>query len=324
MERELDVNRLRVLVEVAHANSIAEAARSLAFTPSALSQQLSKLEAELGTRLLERRPNGIVLTPVGKVLVEHAERVIGELRQARVAVETAMGTQPQRLALGSFATAAQFLVPAAMAALQSRHPRAELSLTEIEPPEGYGLVSSGDLDALITHRYPGVPPTPHAGLDRRTLLADPLRLVVPDGHRLATSAPHSAVELAELTEETWISGAPGIPNRTCLESLAQQVGIEPHVAYESADYHVIMALVAAGLGIALIPESVLASAAGRWLPIRTLRGLTPSREISIVHRRRPARLVQELTAFLHAAAVEVSRKRPPHEAPVASSGPSSG
>src|SRR5262249_9113368 len=156
-----------------------------AFTPSALSQQISKLETELGTRLLERHPNGIILTPVGAVLVEHAERVIGELRQARVAVETAMGTQPQRLALGSFATAAQFLVPAAMAALQRRHPRAELSLVAIEPPEGYGLVSSGDLDVLITHRYPGVPPTPHPGLDRHTLLADPPMLVMPANHRLA-------------------------------------------------------------------------------------------------------------------------------------------
>lgn len=114
MARELDVNRLRVLMEVAHAASIAEAARNLSFTPSALSQQISKLETELGTRLLERRPTGVTLTPVGAVLVDHAERVIGELRQARAAVDAAMGAQPQRLALGSFATAAQVLVPAAL------------------------------------------------------------------------------------------------------------------------------------------------------------------------------------------------------------------
>lgn len=314
--RELDVNRLRVLVEVAHAGSIAEAARSLTFTPSALSQQISKLEAELGVRLLDRRPHGIGLTPVGAVLVDHAERVIGELRQARAAVEAALGSQPPRLALGSFATAAQSLVPAALAALRSRHPRAELSLVAIEPPEGYGLVRSGDLDALITHRYPGVAAVPHPGLDRQPLLVDPLRLVVPADHRLATDPDVDLADLAELAADTWISGAPGIPNRVCLDSLAHQAGTELHVAYESADYHVIMALVAAGLGIALVPESVLPESvlAGtdvRHVAIRALRGRSPAREISIVHRRRPPEIVQELIAFLRTAADKIGQGRPP-------------
>ncbi|MGW4496725.1 LysR family transcriptional regulator [Streptomyces sp. NPDC004376] len=195
MARELDVNRLRVLVEVAHAGSIAEAARTLAFTPSALSQQIAKLEAELGARLLERRPGGVVPTPVGAVLVEHGERVIGELRQARTAVDTALGVQPRHLALGSFATAAQTLVPAALAELKSRYPDAELSLVDIEPPDGYGLVTSGDLDALITHRYPGLPQVPHPGLERRPLLADPLRLVLPPSHRLARHTERDGIAL---------------------------------------------------------------------------------------------------------------------------------
>ncbi|MER5752984.1 LysR family transcriptional regulator [Streptomyces sp. NPDC002088] len=313
MVRELDVNRLLVLVEVAHAKSIAEAARSLAFTPSALSQQVSKLEKELGTRLLERRPTGVTLTPVGTVLVEHAERVIGELRQARAAVDAAMGVKPQRLALGSFATAAQALVPTALAELQLRHPNAELSLVDIEPPEGYGLVTSGDLDVLITHRYPGVAPKPHPGLDRQPLLDDPLRLVLPADHRLAKGAARRGIDLGRLGNETWISGAPGIPNRTCLETLAHQVGIEPHVAYESADYHVILALVGAGLGVALVPESMLAAAGRPEVSVHSPRGLTPAREISTVHRRRPTALVRELTTILHAAAEAMRQGGKPYE-----------
>ncbi|CAM5433417.1 LysR family transcriptional regulator OS=Streptomyces alboniger OX=132473 GN=CP975_01810 PE=3 SV=1 [Streptomyces alboniger] len=307
MARELDVNRLRVLMEVAHAASIAEAARHLSFTPSALSQQISKLETELGTRLLERRPTGVTLTPVGAVLVDHAERVIGELRQARAAVDAAMGAQPQRLALGSFATVAQVLVPTALAALQRRYPLAELSLVDIEPPEGYGLVTSDDLDMLITHRYPGVAPTPHPGLDRQPLLDDPLRLVLPADHRLAEGAAPGGISLRRLKNETWISGAPGIPNRTCLETLAGQAGVELHVAYASADYQVILALVGAGLGVALVPESLLAGADRSRVSVHRLRGLTPAREISIVHRRRPTALVRELTAFLHTAARALPR-----------------
>ncbi|WP_433520464.1 LysR family transcriptional regulator [Nocardia pseudovaccinii] len=302
MVRELDVNRLLVLMEVAHARSIAEAARKLAFTPSALSQQIAKLETELGTRLLERRPGGVTPTPVGAVLVDHAERVIGELRQARAALDAAIGTQPQRLALGSFATAAQLLVPTALAALQARHPRAELSLVAIEPPEGYGLVTSGDLDVLITHRYPGVAPVPHPGLDRQPLLDDPLRLVVPIGHRLTEGAARGGIDLDGLENETWISGAPGIPNRTCLETLARPVGFEPRVAYESADYHVILALVGAGLGIALVPASILGGADHSHVSVHDLRGHAPAREISMVHRRRPTALVHELATVLHTAA----------------------
>ncbi|CAG6396598.1 LysR substrate-binding domain-containing protein [Streptomyces cocklensis] len=299
--RELDVNRLRVLVEVAHAASIAEAARRLAFTPSALSQQIAKLEAELGARLLERRPTGVTLTPIGEVLVGHGERVLGELRQARAAVEAALGDQPQRLALGTFATAGQVLVPAALASLQRRYPRAELSLVDLEPPDGYGLVASGDLDALITHRYPGVPPTPHPGLDKQPLLSDSLVLALPADHRLAAGAPSGGVGLDRLGGDTWISGGPGTPNRVCLETIAGRAGVSPRVAYESADYHAILALVGAGLGITLVPQSVLAGAAHSRVAVRRLRGLAPAREISILHRRRPTALVRELTAFLHSA-----------------------
>ncbi|WP_159850796.1 LysR family transcriptional regulator [Nocardia sp. CY41] len=311
MVRELDANRLRVLMEVAHAKSIAEAARKLAFTPSALSQQIAKLETELGARLLERHPHGVTPTPVGAVLVDHAERVIGELRQARAALDATLGTQPQRLALGSFPTAAQLLVPTALAALQSRHPRAELSLVAMEPPDGYGLVTSGDLDVLITHRYPGVAPTPHPGLDRQSLLDDPLRLVVPAGHRLTQGAAPHGINLTRLENETWISGAPGIPNRTCLETLARRADIEPHVVYESADYHVIMALVGAGLGIALVPASILAGADRSHVSVHHLQGPAPAREISIVHGRRPTGLVRELAAFLHTAASTAGQNGPP-------------
>jgi DNA-binding transcriptional LysR family regulator len=232
--------------------------------------------------------------------------VIGELRQARAALDAALDMQPQRLALGSFATAAQqLLLPAALAALQSRHPRAELSLVAIEPPEGYGLVTSGDLDVLITHRYPGVAPTSHPGLDRQVLLEDPLRLAVPAGHRLARRASPRGLDPTHLADETWISGAPGIPNRTCLETLAHQADIEPRVAYESAEYHVILALVGAGLGIALVPRSVLAAADGSRVAVHDLRGYAPAREIGIVHRRRPTALVRELITVLRSAASAV-------------------
>jgi DNA-binding transcriptional LysR family regulator len=131
--------------------------------------------------------------------------------------------------------------------------------------------------------------------------------VLPCDHRIAEGAACRSISLNQLKSETWISGAPGIPNRTCLEALARHADVVPRVAYESADYHVILALVGAGLGIALVPESILADASRSRVSVHHLHGLAPAREISIVHRRRPTTLVGELAAFLHTAAGDASQ-----------------
>jgi DNA-binding transcriptional LysR family regulator len=185
--------------------------------------------------------------------------------------------------------------------LERQYPQAELSLVDVEPPGGYGLVTSGDLDLLITHRYPGMPSVPCPGLDRRQLLVDPLRVALPAGHRLTAEE----VVLADLASDRWISGAPGMPNRTCLMTLAAKSGLELRVAYETADYHLILELVGAGLGIALVPQSLLAGVDRALLSIRRLRDLEPAREICLVHRRRPPALVRDLITLLRASADRV-------------------
>lgn len=291
----LDAQRLAVLAEVAHAGSIASAAQRLAFTPSAVSQQIGKLERDLGCRLLHRHPRGVTLTPVGQALLSHAETVIGELRTAEQTVQAMLGAQPSRLAVGTFASAGQSLVPKALARFRRRHPDVALTLHDLEPPDGYGLVSAGDLDLLITHRYPGMPLPDPRGLSRRLLMHDPLRLVLPASHPKAHSPQ---ITIAELAGQEWISGSTGIPNRVCLELAARSAGIQPHVAYETRDYQVTLALIEAGLGISLVPASVLGQAAGPGVAIRQPHGTSPAREIYLVHRKRPALLVTDMITQL--------------------------
>ncbi len=309
----LDVARLQVLVEVAHAGSIAAAARRMSFTPSALSQQLAKLEAEVGARLVERGPLGIRLSDTGKLLVEHGERVLGELREAEAAVSQRLTGQPQHVALGTFATAGTVLVPAALAALRRDHPEVQLSLRDLEPPDGYGLVASGDLDLLITHRYPGMPSTPVRGLVRRNLLIDPLRLVLPV--EPGGPIPRAEVDLAALAERPWVCGGLGVPNRVCLEHLATPLGFRPRVSYETADYALTLALVGVGLGVALVPASVInhvrpAGVVVRDLAVGDHAGRRPAREICIVHRRRPAALLQQLITLIGEAAIRIGSPPP--------------
>ncbi|WP_233512351.1 LysR substrate-binding domain-containing protein [Micromonospora deserti] len=203
------------------------------------------------------------------------------------------------MAIGTFATAGAALVPAALAELRGRHRTVQLSLRDLEPPDGYGLVTSGDLDLLITHRYPGIAAVPAQGLARQPLLTDPLRLVLPATHPLAATAP-AKLNLADLDTEHWISGGAGVPNRVCLDTLAARAGFTPRISYETADYALTLALVRAGLGIALVPAMVLHEHPG--IRVRELDSGRPARHISIVHRKRPTPLVTELVNLLWQAA----------------------
>ncbi|NYH55423.1 molybdate transport repressor ModE-like protein [Nocardiopsis arvandica] len=294
----LDAHRLRVLVEVAHAGSIAAAAERLSFTPPALSQQLTKLEREVGCRLVERGRTGAVLTGAGRVLLEHGERVLGELREAEQAVRAFAGAVPERLSLGAFASAGKVLLPATLAAFGHEHPQVRLSLSDVEPPGGYDLVTSGELDLLLTHRYPSVPLPRAGGLHRERVLVDPLMVVAPTGHPVTDRDP----SLADLAGEEWICGAPGIHNRVSLDTAAADAGVRLGVAYETRDYEVALALIEAGVGVALIPLSILVSARrGGWVS-RPLRDVRLAREIYAVHRRRPPDPVPAMVAILRGVA----------------------
>ena len=291
----LDAQRLAVLAEVAHAGSIASAAQRLAFTPSAVSQQIGKLERDVGCRLLHRHPRGVTLTPVGQALLSHAETVIGELRTAEQTVQAMLGAQPSRLAVGTFASAGQSLVPRALARFRRRHPDVALALHDLEPPDGYGLVTSGDLDLLITHRYPGVPLPDPRGLTRQLLMHDPLRLVLPASHPERTArrspSPNSPARNGS-------PAAPAYPTAYAWNWPPAQPASSPHIAYETRDYQVTLALIEAGLGISLVPASVLGQASGRGIAIRQLHGTSPAREIYLVHRKRPAALVTDMITQL--------------------------
>lgn len=287
----LDARRLVLLAEVAHAGSIAAAAQRLSFTPSAVSQQLAKLERDVGAPVLHRNARGVTLTPVGEALLAHAETIAGELRMA----EALLHGEPAQLTVGTFASAGMTLVPGALAEFRRNHPAVALRLLDLEPPDGYGLVSSRDLDLLITHRYPGAPLPDPRGLERSPVRSERFRLILPSGHPKARAR---RLTLAALAGEDWISGSPGVPNRVCLEQLADAAGVRLRVAYETRDYQVILALVEAGLGIAFVPEGVLGRAGTARFEVRDAADARPARDIFVVHHRRPGNLVTEMVERL--------------------------
>ncbi len=247
----MDSRRLLVFREVARAGSISGAARVIGWTQPAVSQQLRALEREVGSRLLLRGAGGVELTEPGRVLLARADAVAGQLHMANE--ELAALTQLRRgtVRLAAYPSAAATLVPRVVAAMLSRHPDIDLSLTEAEPPEAIGLVQAGDVDVALVFGYDGLP-VAGAGLRWLRLAAEPVHLVLPPGHRLADRSPIAAADLAD---ESWIMGC--VRCREHAVALCTAAGFEPRVRHLSDDYVVVQNLVAVGLGVTLLPHSAL-------------------------------------------------------------------
>ncbi len=178
----IDVRRLRVLREVAAHGSFSAAADALAFTQPAVSRQIATLEAEAGTRLVDRTARGVRLTPAGELLVEHAEVILGRLAAAESQLEALAELDTGRLRLGSFPTAGATLTPLAIAAFAQSHPGVELRLVEGRSVETLPMLAAGEIDLAVVTDVSGDPP---ADVTLEHLMDDPFHVAMPHDHPLA-------------------------------------------------------------------------------------------------------------------------------------------
>jgi DNA-binding transcriptional LysR family regulator len=249
----LDPRRLRVLREVATRGSFAAAAEALAFTPSAVSQQVAALERETGTRLVERGVRPVRLTEAGRALVGHAEAVLARLEEAQQELGEIAALRRGRLRLASFPTAIATLVPHAVALFSERHPDVELSVVDDHLHGLLARLARWELDLALTYEHEALPEAA-VELERTQLLDDPFDLIVPDRHPLARRA---SIGLEEFADETWIGGTPdGAYARIVLHG-CRVAGFEPRVVFGSDDYNAVQAFVAVGLGVAMLPRLAL-------------------------------------------------------------------
>lgn len=281
----LDAKRLRVLREVAKRGSFSAAADSLSYTQSAVSQQIAALEKETGAKLVDRNARGIRMTDAGEALVRHADAILTRMCDAEAELEAIAGLRGGRVRLASFSTAGSTFVPSAIAAFHERYPGVELRLVEADPPESVPLLKSGELDVAIVYDPYGEGDTE---LDRTPLLEDPMNVVLPLGHRLADKAK---VRLKDLEAEHWIQTSQNCPCCTIVNDACRRAGFEPQIAFETDDYLTIQGLVAAGVGVAMIPDLGLA-ASRPDIVVRPLMGEQVTRKIDAValpgSRKQPA------------------------------------
>jgi DNA-binding transcriptional LysR family regulator len=299
----LNVARLRILREVAYRGSLSAAAQSLSYTQSAVSQQIAALEGEAGMALLERNPRGVTLTAAGQMLVGHAEGILARLDAAEASLAAIAGLRGGRLRMASFPTAGAVLMPLAIATFRASYPEVELTLAEGEPEEIVPRLAAGELDLALLFEFPG---EAVLGEDaaRSRLLSDPMYLALPREHRLAR---RRALRLADLAGESWIQTSSESPCARHVVRCCHSAGFEPHVSFESDDYQTVQGLVAAGVGVALIPELAL-PAVREDIVIRSLSPAPPLREV-IAALPEGARLVPAAPAMLGVLETVAARYR---------------
>jgi len=297
----LNVGRLRVLKEVAYRGSISAAAESLAYTQSAVSQQIAALESETGMTLLERHPRGATLTAAGQTLVNHAEGILAQLDAAEAALAAISGLRGGRLRMASFPTAGATLMPLAIARFRASYPDVELSLAEGEPEEIVPRLRAGELDLALLFEFAGEGPELE-GMTRTELLEDPMYLALPRDHPLAGKR---RLRLEDLAEEAWVQTSAASPCARHVVRCAHAAGFEPRVAFESDDYQTVQGLVAAGVGVALIPQLAL-SVTREDVAIRALAPSPPVRGVLAVSPP-AARLVPAAPAMLGALEAAAAR-----------------
>ena len=271
----LDVRRLRTLRELSLQGTIRATAKSLSFTPSAVSQQLSALERDLGVELLERRGRSVHLTPAARLLVQRTEPILVQLAAAEAEARAVASAAAPPVRIASFPSAAATIVADAI-----RDNGVDVHILDADPQLGLARLRAGEVDLAILWEYDFVPLEPGGGIELVRLLDDPIQVVLPAAH---PAAAEPALELADLADEAWIDSTSLSSCHPFLRRACNAAGFDPRIAAETTDHRTLHHLVASGVGLALIPVlSQLDLPAS--LVARPVRSNPPKRRIHAAYR----------------------------------------
>jgi DNA-binding transcriptional LysR family regulator len=265
----LDVRRLQMLSELQRLGTITAVADAVHLTAPAVSMQLAALEREVGLALTERQGRRVVLTPAGEVLAGHGHDIVDLVSVAEIEVQTLRQGESGTYRIAAFPTAARSYVTQTWRQLRDEaHVGPALQLVELEPDAACDALIHGEVDLAVTHAYSNVPRLPSPGLASERLASEEVLLATADD-RTPAATRKGAARLADQAHSDWV-----LPHAelTCAEMVKRAcgaAGFEPHTVAEATDHSVQLELVAAGIGVALIPRlAARALPAGvRLLPV---------------------------------------------------------
>lgn len=236
----LNLTQLAVLEAVARHGSVTEAAKELRYSQPSISHHVARLEAATGAKLLQRVGRGIRLTPEGELLARRAAEILGRLDSASAELAARVGLRAGRVRLAGFQTVLSTLVPQAAVALRRAHPGIELNIVDAHPEEGLELLRSGRVDVALIFRHDDTRPDEADGFRLVHLLDDPLYLL--------SDRPGQRVE--DHHDSAWVGGCERC--RAATIAVCERAGFTPRVAYDCDDTVITQALVAAGMGVAVV------------------------------------------------------------------------
>lgn len=277
----IDLAALTSLRAVDTHGSVVAAADALGFTPSAVSQQVKRLERQTGVPLLERVGRGVILTDHGRHLVDAGGRLLADLEEVESGLHRRAGAVAGHLRVTAFSTAMRGLIAPVVGRLRHNHPDLTLSLTEREPWDTVELVATGQSDLGVVHRWGDLPIAIPDHLEATLVAHDVADVIVPAGHALATRGPLSP---RDLLDEGWVATPEGTICRQWLTRMYAGTGRLPRIVHTSMEFESHLALVRAGLGIALVPR-LGRSPLGTDLAAVPAHDPEPTRDVIAVHRR---------------------------------------
>ncbi|MCD1260293.1 LysR family transcriptional regulator [Paenibacillus athensensis] len=274
----MELRQLAYAIQIAAERNFSRAAEKLHIAQPSLSQQLSKLEKEIGVLLFQRSTNSVELTHAGSLFVEKAQSILDMVEQLKKEMEDISQMKKGRLVVGSMPITGSTILPFVVPAFQAAYPEIEISLVEETSANLERLTSSGQTDVSLLSL-----PLFEDSLVYETLLEEEIVLAVPPAHPLATRT--SPVDLAELGHERFIALKKGQGFRKLTLELCQQAGITPEIVFESSNMETVQSLVAAGMGIAFVPYLISRRSFSELAPVHVPLQGRPVRKLVIASRR---------------------------------------
>lgn len=245
---------LRTLQEVLRTGSFTDAGAELGYTGSAVSQQISALERRLGTSLFERHAHRIIPNATAAFIADRSTEALGRLRELENEIESHLRGEVGTLRLGAFQSVSERLLPPALQSFRSKHPGVQMPLIEDTPTGLIAMLRRHELDLAVLYLYRSMRTSWPREYPSELLFVEDHFILVPDGHRLAENhAPVTLEDVHDLQHETWISTGASSTGTAMLRKLCGQAGFDPTITYQSYNYATVQGLVAANLGIALVP-----------------------------------------------------------------------
>ena len=301
----LDLRQLRALQAVAEAGSFSGAADALNYTQPAVSKSIASLERELGAVLVERQCRPVRLTDAGAALVRHADEVFARLSTARSEIEAITQADAGTVSVGTFGSAASAFVVDALCEFRKRHPGVHVAIVEGMPSALIRRLRAGELDLAVVFDFPAAGEDVGDGLELHQLLDQPFDIVLHPGHPLAHK---QRVRPAELAEEDWLlqDFGPNSPTLRLIGRMCAAAGFEPRVAFRVNDCQVIVAMVAAGEGVSILPRLML-DPLHADVVVKPVEGDAPIQRVAAV--RLPTRYLAPATAEFLEVLHEAAKRR---------------